>query len=221
MPAAQPPELVLTQAVDLHLQSQRMEPLKPGQNPRLFFESHRERGPQRFSYTYEDLAALLGVGIAATKTAVRHELLGGGSHLAAVGRVFAKRRRPCAVAVPDDQLAAAFGNEREAAMWRRRWPQLQLYKCAANGCRVLTVDPDGCSDHGVSMPTLNLSRQGWRMQIRLGDKAVMLHRLLCPTPPGYDVHHRDHNRFNNHPSNLVALTHDDHMRIHRGQVEES
>ena len=37
-----------------------MEPLKPGQNPRHHFGSHRERGPIKHFYTCEDIRKAVG-----------------------------------------------------------------------------------------------------------------------------------------------------------------
>lgn len=43
---------------------------KKGQNPRAILERHRERGPKRFEYTYEDLADLFGMSRGALRVAV-------------------------------------------------------------------------------------------------------------------------------------------------------
>lgn len=41
--------------------------LVKGSNPREVFRKHKERGPKRFTYTYEDLARLSGVTIDALR----------------------------------------------------------------------------------------------------------------------------------------------------------
>lgn len=38
-----------------------------------------------------------------------------------------------------------------------------------------------------------------------------------PIPPGYDVHHVDHDKANNAPTNLVLLTKDAHARLHAAE----
>lgn len=43
---------------------------KKGQNPRAILEGHRERGPKRFSYTYEDLSHLFKMSSGALRVAV-------------------------------------------------------------------------------------------------------------------------------------------------------
>ena len=37
-------------------------------------------------------------------------------------------------------------------------------------------------------------------------------------PDGWDVHHRDHDKANNEPSNLIALNKADHTRLHAAEV---
>lgn len=56
-------------------------------------------------------------------------------------------------------------------------------------------------------------RRCWR------DFSRLLHRDVYqafhgPIPRGHHVHHKDHDRANNHPENLVLLTAGDHMRRH-------
>lgn len=51
-----------------------------------------------------------------------------------------------------------------------------------------------------------------------GDREY-LHRLIWehtngPLPAGHEVHHKDHDKTNNDPSNLVAMTKADHARLH-------
>ena len=38
-----------------------------------------------------------------------------------------------------------------------------------------------------------------------------------PIPPGWDVHHVDHDKVNNDPANLIALSKDDHTRLHAAE----
>lgn len=45
-------------------------PLKAGQNPRAVLSDHSERGPRRFSYTYEDIADFLSMSPGAVRVAV-------------------------------------------------------------------------------------------------------------------------------------------------------
>ena len=39
-------------------------------------------------------------------------------------------------------------------------------------------------------------------------------------PKGYHIHHVDHNRGNNEPDNLIAVTGKDHKRIHAAEMTE-
>jgi len=49
-------------------------------------------------------------------------------------------------------------------------------------------------------------------------RSVRLHRLVYSyfygdIPDGYEIHHKDNNKLNNHPSNLVLVTHLQNMRM--------
>ena len=51
------------------------------------------------------------------------------------------------------------------------------------------------------------------------DRARRLHRLVYedaygPIPPGWHVHHKDHNPLNKDPGNLVALPANEHSALH-------
>lgn len=68
--------------------------LGPGMNPRDNVLGHRERGLKRFTYTYQDLANLYGVGI----RTIRNWVAGSGqpfdpSDLESVCRLWCKRHR--------------------------------------------------------------------------------------------------------------------------------
>lgn len=56
------------------------------------------------------------------------------------------------------------------------------------------------------------------------DLEQYLHRAVWianhgPIPPGHDVHHKDADRTNNHPSNLQCLAEGDHHRLHMLEPE--
>lgn len=40
---------------------------------------------------------------------------------------------------------------------------------------------------------------------------------FMPIPEGYDIHHIDGDKLNNHPSNLCALKHEDHTKLHKSK----
>lgn len=63
-----------------------------------------------------------------------------------------------------------------------------------------------------------LDRQGYyrhtsRGQTRLLHREVYAHEV-GPVPPGHEIHHRDTDKSNNDPSNLVALTPAAHRKAH-------
>jgi hypothetical protein len=45
------------------------------------------------------------------------------------------------------------------------------------------------------------------------DRKSDAHRTVHPAPPGHDVHHKDDNKENNDPMNLVHLPHAAHSKI--------
>lgn len=53
-----------------------------------------------------------------------------------------------------------------------------------------------------------------------GFRGKPLHRIVaadmigCGIPPQYDVHHRNFNKLDNRPENLLVLPHVEHMKIH-------
>jgi len=54
-----------------------------------------------------------------------------------------------------------------------------------------------------------------------GSFLILEHRLLflamdIEIPDGYEVHHRDLNKSNNHISNLQIMSHDEHVLLHQG-----
>jgi hypothetical protein len=69
------------------------------------------------------------------------------------------------------------------------------------------------------MANYELTRKGYRRNTTTGTfEHVEVWQLAHgePVPAGYQVHHIDRDKTNNHPDNLVALTPTDHKRIHSG-----
>lgn len=56
-------------------------------------------------------------------------------------------------------------------------------------------------------------------------KRMLVHCIMCHTfygyKTGYDVHHLDENKLNNALSNLVYLTHEEHIRLHHKDKQKS
>jgi hypothetical protein len=52
-----------------------------------------------------------------------------------------------------------------------------------------------------------------------GDRAWLHHVVWTenngPIPPDHDIHHKDFDKTNNHPSNLVCLTPSEHAQVHQ------
>jgi hypothetical protein len=57
------------------------------------------------------------------------------------------------------------------------------------------------------------------LQSRRGRRNVPLHRLIWiatrgPIPPGFVIHHRNENKWDNRPGNLALMSAADHMSLH-------
>jgi len=60
----------------------------------------------------------------------------------------------------------------------------------------------------------------YMVTFRPGNKNHSIHTLVYtsfigPVPKGYVIHHKDRNPANNHISNLIAMTHSDHSKLHQ------
>jgi len=78
---------------------------------------------------------------------------------------------------------------------------------------------DGCTYNGL---VYRLANTGY-LRCTTGGREY-LHRQVwmdhhgARIPPGHDIHHVDHNKLNNHPSNLRLLTASEHTKLHREEV---
>lgn len=196
-----------------------MEPLAPGQNPRDVLPRHRERGPKRFEYTVETIAAAAGLALSYVR-GYRSRVFESLSEVVEFVQHHAQRRSRVLTDAeaaerlfPDPYLRSHY-----AARWERRWPRFQPYGCASVGCSEVIFQPGFCYVHGGSKkPAVRLSGlDGGYFQVLVGPIYKPLHRLVMGEPAGLDVHHLDENRWNNHPSNLAAVSHGEHFRSHGG-----
>jgi len=67
-----------------------------------------------------------------------------------------------------------------------------------------------------------LAKNGYA-RIKRDGKEIRLHRhyyeqAFGPIPPGYDVHHRCHQRACLNPNHLVIMLRDDHLALHRAEL---
>lgn len=65
------------------------------------------------------------------------------------------------------------------------------------------------SDNGVGYLNIKLKKDGYR-------KHYYVHRLVWETfngvvPQGYEINHKDHNKYNNELSNLEIVTHSENL----------
>lgn len=67
---------------------------------------------------------------------------------------------------------------------------------------------------------MTIFRKGRYMKYVSRNKSVPLTRLIYQKhvgkiPKGFEIHHIDGDKFNDDPSNLVALSHEEHVAIHK------
>ena len=60
---------------------------------------------------------------------------------------------------------------------------------------------------------ISLSYKGHKVSCRVN--RLVYEHFIGVIPQGYEVHHKDGNRHNNHIDNLVALSESEHNRLHR------
>lgn len=187
-----------------------MHPMDPRQTP-----NHHERGPRRFSYTYEDIAAAATLSPNTVKAYACASIFDA-RDLRSVSAFIQRHAAAAARKVRDDELSRLFA-QRDARLWLSRWPRFDLYWCIFSGCAEACFEPGGCFKHGGSpRPFAKFSSVDKYILLLVDQKHVPYHRLVVNAPRALHVHHRDENRWNNRPENLLVLTPEEHMKQHRG-----
>lgn len=76
----------------------------------------------------------------------------------------------------------------------------------------------------------SLSKKGHLHISLLSDSNIQvhfsIHRLIYTVvigeiPKGYDIHHKDGNKLNNNPDNLIAIPHSEHLSLHKSGIKPS
>ena len=168
---------------------------------------HRERGPKKYTYTVNDVARLAQRSPATINATHACDLTELESVVAYIQAARIRSSRPLE---PQEWMGA------EAAhLWDDRWPRLDAYRCARHECaEVMLGSPGFCRKHGGGSPAWKI--EDGHMALRIAGKYVQYHRLIMyPQCAGLDVHHVDFNSWNNRPENLVVMTKEEHMEIHR------
>lgn len=110
-----------------------------------------------------------------------------------------------------EEVAREFGRSRQSVwkMWDRRGYQLRPVRGPARAA----VEYGGV--------TYSVGTQGY-MRSTTGDRHLLHRRVWQEAngtiPPGYDIHHRDHNKLNNDLGNLQLLTKAEHASLHAEEV---
>lgn len=210
-----------------------MEPLKPGMNPREALSNHTERGLEKFTFTYEDLARASGLALSTLHSyglrkylvdmdlrSLAHVIV---DAVAWRNRQQASENRKASRVLTTQELVERHEiKAHEAPLWENRYPKIDLWSCGMEGCDSTLPEKGLCDLHGGHRgagrmsdtgPSVTLGSTGY-FQIIVNGRQVPLHRFIINAPPGMDVHHKDRNRWNNRPANLQVLTHDQHMTLH-------
>jgi len=192
---------------------------------------HRERGPRRFSYTYQDLADAVGLKLSTVR---QHHRGSDGKRFEDLARtgdwLYKQRVRGAPEPLTPEEVIERhreFVTERRDKLlpwWLARWPQLDAYPCVAVGCEDLVLGAPGyCQVHADTQ----LIMLGPHFALRVGEgKYATLHRMMMGLTgdhgygfAGNHVHHKDFNPWNNRPENLQVLPAKEHVRLHRAVRE--
>jgi hypothetical protein len=185
------------------------KPFVPGENPRTQLNAHQERGPERFSYTYHDIAHAVGQKTSSVKSNGSIGKLVRSADMAAVSRFVIGRRQRQAPRVD----AAEVFSEKEQVMWAGRWPEFDLFRCAGPNCKEVLLVRGLCFGCGKVHPSVRFGPTDY-IEVVFGTRHVPIHRILVDVPPKMHVHHIDQNKWNNRRENLQILTPDDHLAKH-------
>ena len=184
--------------------------IPPGVDPRTVFPGHRERGPRRWWYTYDAIAAASGMA-RSTVSAARWA-----GDLKSVSLYVARQLASRSKFLGAEETVGwldGMGRAAQLPMWENRWPRLALYACP--GCAAVGLQQGFCRKCGGVYPMWEFDTS-LHFVLRLGRVRTAYHRLVLPVP-GMDIHHKDYNRWNNRPENLLPMTHSDHWRLHQQQ----
>ncbi len=174
-------------------------------DPRIQFRNHRERGPKARVFTLNDIARLSGLKLSTVRSSGRIDSLE--VAMVVVTRSWARSAR---AATATDFLANGW-HEDNVPKWADRWPLIQAWVCPL--CPALTLARGACEAHGGARPAVRFGAIG-HFEVEHEKGYMPLHRLIMGSPKGLDVHHVDFNRWNNRRENLVAITREEHRRIH-------
>ena len=173
-----------------------------GVDPREFFSHHRERGPQRFTWTYPELAQMFGI----TTASVKYHQPSTIERLAQF--VFKRLARRSRRITEEEMVARVFRKAEDLECWKARWPRFDLWWCGVCENHVLFA-PGACPKCGGTKEAMRFNTK-MQVQVRLGSRFRRLSKVLAGEPGGY-VWHADGNPWNHHPSNLLVLTWEEHQ----------
>lgn len=120
-------------------------------DPRVFLKNHKERGPERFSYTFQMIADCFGVKLSSLR-ADRERVIGfrlaesSGKLGVVVGFLAAGMKSEEATS---EELEQRYGKG-AGAKWSRRYPRFRLAHCSVPECKELVVGDGSCRRHGGS-----------------------------------------------------------------------
>jgi hypothetical protein len=183
------------------LKSQDKEP-NP-KDPRIKFLGHKERGPEKFTYTFQKVADAIGVKLSTMrsnyasevrKMAEEQDLL----KLAA----FVTGKAPH-IAVTPGEIEERYGPG-AAERWSKRYPRFGLYLCPIPGCETWVLTKTCCAAHG-GLPAVFMYPTDGYFIFRLEGVDTAYHRVVMGATKGQTVRHLDGNQWNNRVTNLELV----------------
>ena len=191
-------------------------------NPRNYFTSHKERGPKKFTYTFEDLARASKCEMSYVRGTRRYNP----ARLVSVaGWILRGLGKKSELASPEQVVERFCGwrddseKRRRIERWEARWPRVKAFLCARyredSRCEEILLFPGLCKEHGgTQRSSMKMDGKGYFV-VLTEDKYIPFHRFMIDCPVGMDVHHIDFNKWNNRRENLKPMLHEDHLRLHQ------
>lgn len=154
------------------------------------------RGPGRFRFGYAEIAQVCGLALTTVRSDLRLS-----SSVELVAQYIMRALGQRGVDQLLDDAAAAKLLNCSVEHWQQRWPRFDAYRCLAEGCATVLLEPGACPEHGGSPAPLGVI-DGDHVFIRLGRGYTPICVLFSAVGKA-GVKHLDGNLWNNRPSNLA------------------
>lgn len=158
----------------------------------------KERGPVMWEVGNAEISEEAGVQEAAIRTALPLRT----RTLRAVVEYVMSRWWKRSRRLTDAEVRENLGADYEK--WEKRYPRFDLWTCGVRDCDELRLERGFCAKHGGA-PLVDFDAD-LCFKARVGDRWMLLGRLMAGAPEGRFVSHLDGNRWNCRPDNLRIET---------------